>query len=452
MLLVDLNRQGGIGANALYIKLGAFSFIVDAGLNPKIAGLEAMPIYNEIEDNSLDFIILSHCHLDHLGSLPVLVKRQPQASILMSFPSQIIAPIMMRNSYNVMLKQRDELNIAEYPLYNHRDIKRVIKKISPLHFGQPQKFKLNGDCLHITLYAAGHVVGAAGIGILHQKRKIFFTGDVHFTPQKTLPAAKFPKEEFDTLVIETTRGMTERSIEKSRDREEKRLIRQIDTVLSNDGSCLIPVFAFGRMQEILTLIYEARNNGTLSKSPIYCGGLGMEIANTFDEISRHSGLINFRRKILKDLMVKPLPTSLVPGKSPKRPGIFIVSSGMMVGNTPAYLVASSLLGSPKNSIYFVGYCDPDTPGGKLLATLAGNKFLFENLDFLCPVNAQIEKFDLSSHAEREDLLKFAMIANPRTIVLTHGDAEAKNWFEKQINSKPNAPKVLNPTPVRTYKL
>jgi Cft2 family RNA processing exonuclease len=452
MLLTDLNRQGGIGANALHIKLGAFSFIIDAGLNPKIAGVEAMPTYNEIEDNSLNFIILSHCHLDHLGSLPVLVKRQPQAPILMSFPSQIIAPFMLRNSCNVMLKQRDEFNITEYPLYNHRDIKRVLKKISPLHFGQPRRFNLNGDRLEIALYAAGHVVGAAGIGISHHNRKIFFTGDVHFTPQKTLPAAKFPKENFDTVVIETTRGTTERSIEKSRDKEEQRLIRQIDKVLSNGGSCLIPVFALGRMQEILTLIYQARNKGVLSNSPIYCGGLGMVLANTFDEISRNSGLINFRRKILRDLMVKPLPASLVPGKSPKKPGLFIVSSGMIAGNTPSYLVASSLLASSKNSIYFVGYCDPDTPGGKLLATPTGNNFLFEKLDFLCPVNAQIDKFDLSSHAEREDLLNFALTAKPRTIVLTHGDSEAKDWFEKEINSISNAPKVLKPTPVRTYKL
>ena len=116
--------------------------------------------------------------------------------------------------------------------------------------------------------------------------------------------------------------MTERSIEKSRDKEEKRLIELIDEVLSRGGSCLIPVFAFGRMQEILTLIYHARNNGSLRKSPIYCEGLGVGLAHTFDEISRNSGLINFRGKILKELRIKPLPTSLLPGKTPKERGLF----------------------------------------------------------------------------------------------------------------------------------
>lgn len=452
MLLTDLNREGGIGANALYIKLGAFSFIVDAGLNPKLTGAGAMPKYNEIEDNSLDFIILSHCHLDHLGSLPVLAKRQPQAAILTSFPSQTIAPFMLRNSFNVMLKQREELNIQEYPLYNHRDIKRALKKILPLHFGQSRRFHKNGDKLDITFYTAGHVAGAAGIGVLHQQRKILFTGDVHFTPQKTLPAAKFPKGNFDTVVLETTRGITERSIEESRDNEEKRLISTIDQVLSNGGSCLVPVFALGRMQEILTLISQARIKGHLQESPLYCAGLGIQLAHTFDEISRSSGLIKFSRKTLKELMVRPLPDSLVPGKSPKNQGLFVVSSGMLVQNTPSHRVASSLLASSKNAVCFVGYCDPDTPGGKLLATPAGQNFLFENIDFICPVNAQIYKFDLSSHAEREDLLEFAITANPRTIVLTHGDTEAKKWFEKQISLHSSATKVLNPTPVKTYKL
>ena len=153
---------------------GLFSFLVDAGLHPKFAGKEAMPIFNEIEDKSLDFIILTHCHLDHLGSLPVLVKNQPQASILMSFPSQIIAPHMLRNSCNVMLKQREELNIPEYPLYNHKDVKRVIKQILPLRFGDTHRFQHNGDSLEIALYPSGHVAGAAGFGITHQKRKNIF--------------------------------------------------------------------------------------------------------------------------------------------------------------------------------------------------------------------------------------------------------------------------------------
>ena len=124
----------------------------------------------------------------------------------------------------------------------------------------------------------------------------------------------------------------------------------------------------------------------------------------------------------------------------------------MVENTPSSIVASSLLASHINAVCFVGYCDPDTPGGKLLATPAGNNFLFESLDFLSPVNAQIEKFDLSSHADREDLLNFAITANPRTVVLTHGDPEAKHWFEKQIRLRSSKTKVLNPTPIKTYSL
>ena len=102
MQLTDLNPQGGIGANALHIRLGGFSFMIDAGLNPKFTGVKALPAYNKLEDNSLDFIILSHCHLDHLGSLPVLIKRHPRALILMSYPSKIIVPFMLRNSYNIM--------------------------------------------------------------------------------------------------------------------------------------------------------------------------------------------------------------------------------------------------------------------------------------------------------------------------------------------------------------
>ena len=84
MRVIDLNRNGGIGANSLFLELDSFNFIVDAGLNPKFAGNLATPDYTLIEDADVHFIVITHCHLDHIGSLPVLMRKHPEARVFMS--------------------------------------------------------------------------------------------------------------------------------------------------------------------------------------------------------------------------------------------------------------------------------------------------------------------------------------------------------------------------------
>src|SRR5262249_11856973 len=98
------------------------------------------------------------------------------------------------------------------------------------------------------------------------------------------------------------------------------------------------------------------------------------------------------------------------------------------------------------SICFVGYCDPDTPGGALLKTNQGEDFVFKTLDYIAKVRATVEKFDLTGHAEREELFDFAIKANPRAIILTHGDPSARDWFIKTFANTSPQIKVVNPIP------
>lgn len=451
MKIIDLNPQGGIGANALFLEIGPFSMVVDAGMHPKMTGKEAMPDFSKLSDKKIDLIILTHCHLDHLGGLPVLARTQPNAQIWTSTPSGFLATRMLHNSVNVMTLQRNELGKNDLPLYSHSEISRLERKIVSVAYKQTHVFERYGESIAITFHRGGHIPGAAGIEIGYKNRRIFLTGDVLFTPQLTLTGAHFPKGPFDTLIIETTRGTKEKSPHINRKSEVKRLVKQIHQTLSHGGSCLIPVFALGRMQEILTIIDTAIEEGELPKSNIYCAGLGLAIADVFDKIARKTSLVQFCRKILKKLNVKPLARSFKPGQSPSENGIFVVSSGMMTENTPSYNIAASLLANHKNSICFVGYCDKDTPGGKLIDTSPYETFIFDRLDYACPVAAHIEQFDLTGHAERDDLLKFAQ-SDPRTVVLTHGEEDARAWFSKTLQEFAPKMKIINPVPLHLYEV
>ncbi|OHE74582.1 MAG: hypothetical protein A2Y14_00790 [Verrucomicrobia bacterium GWF2_51_19] len=446
MQLTDLNRHQDIGANCLLLKMGPFTVVVDAGLHPKKTGHKSTPDFSKIDDFSVDYICITHCHLDHIGSLPILARTQPQAKIILTSPSKEILPRMLNNSHSVMLRQREELGINEYPLYTRTEIEYLEQRYFPLLFQKPHVFEKNGEKLEITLYSAGHILGACGFLFKYKHRSLFVTGDVLFRNQKTLKGASFPKIKVDTLVMETTRGLTE-TADATADDEMRRLVDVINHTLDRGGSCLIPVFALGRMQEILFILHEARRNKKLKNAPIFCSGLGVSLIEVFDEVSRKTGLVNFHKKILQDLNAKPLPKETYEGGTlPDKPSIYVVSSGMVIENTPSYMVAAALLGSKQNSICFVGYCDPETPGGKLLVCEHNEPFFFETIPTEIHARAAIERFELSGHANREELLQLVYDMDPRTVVLYHGDEEAREWvFDELVDQHPNL-QVINPTP------
>ncbi len=449
MKLTDLNPGGGIGANSLLVESGPFRFAVDSGLHPKLSGNQALPNFSLVERDSLDFIVLTHCHLDHLGSLPILSRQNPSAPIILSQASKMLACRMLGNSIAVMKRQRAELDLPEYPLYGRGDVSSLRDRFQAVSPGNPFIIEKNGESLEVALHHAGHVAGASSCSVTRNGEKIFFTGDILFNDLRTLPGAKPEVEKVDVLVLETTRGLTERLPEKQREAEIVRFLQDLRKVIKRGGSALIPVFALGRMQEMLVVLDEARKKGALPPCPILCSGLGMDLVNHFHDISAKAGNLRFSRKVLKSLGAQFIPRRLEPGREPKRPGIYLVSSGMMVENTPSYVVASGLLGNDRNGIFFVGYCDPDTPGGKLLATSNGDRFVFESIDHAENVRALIRQYDLSGHADRDELVAFADRLSPKTIFLHHGDPEARKWFMENLSG--NHDQVINPEPLKQYE-
>ena len=452
MKLIDLNRDGGIGANSLYCQLGDFHFVVDSGLHPKRVGRLATPDLRPTEGVDLDVIFITHCHLDHIGSLPLLMRAHPRTPVVMTLPSRMLIERMLHNSANVMVREREEKNIPDYPLFTHEEIDRIAPRLHPQNFSQPKKFSGRHDEIEFTLHPAGHIAGAAGLEIVHKHRRIFFTGDVQFESQRILGPAKFPAGPFDTLITETTRGATERNPEVTRRGEVVRLVDTINDTITRGGSVLIPVFALGRMQEVLAILHDAKKFGKLVEAPIFASGLGMDICDYFDDITKKTSLLHFTRTILKDLKVRKTPRDLVAGKPPGTPGIYVVSSGMVVENTASYVLAASLAGQAKNSLCFVGYCDPDTPGGHLLAAREGEDFLFAAANFKTRLRAQIERFDLSGHADRDEILDYVTACKPRSVVLTHGDPPARAWFAAQLANKLPKAKITDPTPLQAYKV
>jgi Cft2 family RNA processing exonuclease len=452
MRIVNLNPDNTIGASSWFLELEGHRLLMDAGIHPRKEGRESLPLFDLVRREEVDAIAISHCHHDHVGSLPVALRYFPQAHVLMTELSYFLVERVLHNSVNVMKRQREELGIKEYPLFSHDEV----DDIAPLFQGFKYNREIDWAAFHkdragflspsLEFYDAGHALGSAGLMVRGKKETLFFTGDVCFHDQTLLKSARFQDVQADVLIMETTRGNRQLAPGFSRESEIERLAQSIQRVLERKGAVLIPSFALGRTQEILALLALLMAEGKIARQPVYIGGLGRVFTEIYDLQSHrtHRQYPNLQLHDALELHVLDQQQSermkLTGGK------LFVITAGMMSENTAAYNLALRMMGDEKHAIFFVGYTDPETPGGRLRAARQGEAFLFSETAGQVSKICEVDDFDLTAHANRGNLLDFVTEVEPRVVILGHGEPASRDWFEQQIKARHPKIKVLQPQP------
>jgi Cft2 family RNA processing exonuclease len=458
MRIANLNPDSKIGATSWFVDIEDNRILLDAGTHPKRDGKESLPLYDTIAREDIEAIAISHCHHDHVGSLPVALKYFPKANVLMTELSYFLVERVLHNSVNVMMRQKEELNIVEYPLFTHTEVDELAPVFQGFKYNREiewsgfQKTQIGLPSATLEFYDAGHALGSSGIMLRGQKETMFFTGDVNFRDQTILKGARFEDVKADVLIMETTRGARATPEGFTREKEIERLAASIQRVLEARGSVLLPTFALGRTQEILALLALLMRQGKIPKQPVYIGGLGRVFTEIYDleahRVNRNHS--NMKLTEAHNLIVlnpkQVLEMRLGGGR------IFVITSGMMTEKTAAHELAARMVGDDKHAIYFVGYADPDSPGGKLRAAKHGETFILSASAGEVTKNCEVDSFDLTAHANREELLDFVDTVGPRTVILGHGDEDAKAWFAQQIRAKHPKINVLVPEPGQMMKV
>ncbi len=452
MRIVNLNPDTGIGASAWFVDIEGHRVLLDAGTHPKLDGRASLPLYSAIANEQLDAIALTHCHHDHVGSLPVALRHFPKAHVLMTELSYFIIERVLHNSVNVMTRQRDEMGIHEYPLYTHDEVDDIAERFQSFKYNREIEWASYENTRRgflspkMEFRDAGHALGSAGVLIRGDSQSVFYTGDVCFHDQTLLRGAQFEDVKADVLIMETTRGNREVPPGFTRAVEADRLAQAIQRVLERKGSVLIPTFALGRTQEILAQLALLMAEGKLKSQPIFIGGLGRVFTEIYDLESHR---VNRQHKNLKltqalNLVVPERNQSaqmrLTGGK------LFVITAGMMTEQTPAHELALRMVEDERQAIFFVGYADPGTPGGRLKAAKQGEKFLFSPSGGELTKRCEVQDFDLTAHANRGELLDFVGQVSPHTVLLGHGEEDARQWFEQQIKARWPKIKVIQPQP------
>jgi Cft2 family RNA processing exonuclease len=452
MNIINLNPDTTIGASAWLVEVDDHRLLLDAGMHPKREGREGLPLYRNAGAGELDAIALSHCHHDHVGALPVALRHFPKAHVLMSELSYFIIERVLHNSVNVMTRQRDELGIREYPLYTHDEVDDIAARFQGFRYNRQvewagfHKARLGKPSPTLEFFDAGHTLGSAGIMVRGKKETLFYTGDVCFHDQTILRAARFEGVKADVLIMETTRGNRAVAPEFTRETEIERLTAAIQNALKRKGCVLIPSFALGRTQEILALLAGLVKAGKLKPQPIYIGGLGRVFTEIYDLEAHRTHRQHTHLQLHEALNLIVLEKGQADSMKLTGGRIFVITAGMMSEHTAAHNLAARMIGDERQAIFFVGYADPDSPGGRLKASRPGETFVLSPSAGQVTRKCEVQDFDLTAHANRTDLLDFVGQVSPRVVLLGHGDEDARKWFEEQIRARHPKIKIIQPQP------
>ncbi len=452
MQFVNLTRRVEIGANSYCLTAAGKNIVLDCGMHPKEDGEEALPNLGLLEEDAADLIVLSHAHHDHLGSLPALMRRQRRAPVLMTEATRRLSDVMLHNSVNVMVKKREDDGISVYPLFTHREVEQGAKRWQSCALEQP--YSIDGERLRagekedvtIELFDAGHILGSVGVLIRAEGRSVFYTGDVNFEDQSVSRAARFPGERLDVLIVETTRGDRAAAPGFTRDAEETRLAQALRASMERGAAILLPLFALGKTQEFLAMLYRFRRNGWVPASPVYIGGLSTKLTEIYDKLAgqvpRHQPELQLLHSVAPFVLA-----GRAAGEAPINRGkIYGLSSGMMTEKTLSNSFGRRILSSPEQALFFVGYADPDSPAGRIKAAKHGDTVQLDEAFPAQKLECELQEFNFSAHASRESIRAYVNRVAPKKIILVHGDAGAVAWFKQTLSQDLPESEVVCPEP------
>jgi metallo-beta-lactamase family protein len=449
------------GSNFLVEGAGK-KFLVDCGLyqggaKDEIKNEEPFPY----DINEIDFMLLTHAHIDHSGRIPKLYKEGYRNPIYATNATCDLCAIMLPDSGHIQeteteWKNRKRIRRGEEELVPIYDAETAAKSLE-LFKGEPynQIIELDDD-IHVRFNDAGHMLGSSIIEIWirenGENKKIVFSGDLG---NNDIPLLAEPTiiQDADFLVMESTYG---NRLHIKNENKAKTFINIVTDTIKNGGTVVIPSFAVGRTQEILYELNKIKDSEDdspeferkyrlLMNTPVYVDSplaisateVFKENMDLFDEetqelIRRGDNPLEFPG--LK--FTQTVEESKALNES-NESAIIISASGMCeVGRIKHHLKHN--IWNPKNTILFVGYQAPGTLGRKIVDGAKTVKIFGEEV----AVNARVEYIEgYSGHADQAGLLHFvdSFVKKPNHIFLVHGEEESQKDLRDKINEKFDLP-------------
>jgi metallo-beta-lactamase family protein len=436
-----LGAAGTVTGSMHLVTANGRRVLLDCGL---FQGLKELRLRNwrepPFDPKTIDAVVISHAHIDHTGSLPLLVRRGYRGPIFCTPATADLLGVLLPDSAHLQEEEADRANRYGYtkhkpalPLYTAADAERALGQLE--RTGYDRSFPVAGG-VSVTYRTAGHILGAATVDLLlGGGPRVVFSGDLGRYDRPILPDPA-PVPEADVLLLESTYG--DRQHPKGTADE---LARVVNESAERGGALLIPAFVVDRTQEVLWLLQRLEEERRIPVLPVYVDSpSATEVTEIYRRhVEEQDGEMRRRIQDGKD----PLGTKKIEFcrsmEDSKRlndlrgPAIIISASGMATGGRILHHLQHRLP-DPRTTVLLVGFQAAGTRGRSLQDGAKTLKMFGEEV----PVLARVETVHgLSAHADQAEILRWlgGFTRAPRTTYLVHGEPEAARAMAQAITTR-----------------
>jgi metallo-beta-lactamase family protein len=425
------------------------TFLLDCGLFQGLGrDTDAYNASFGFDAKTLDYVILSHAHIDHTGLLPKLAAEGFRGKIYCTPATKALTEILLEDSamiqrddakYKNKRLTREGMPLVE-PLYTMDDVNLVLPMLQTIEYDKPYKISEHVEVMYTE---AGHIIGSAVVNLTIKENKetktLTFSGDVgRYRDMILRSPAKFPPADF--IIIESTYGDKLHDLVHSTPDDLLKWIE--DTCVEQKGNLIIPAFSVGRTQEILFELNQLSLEKRLPHIPIYVDSpLSIEATEMLKKFPKY-----YNKKIQRILEVDDDPFDFEGLRYIKtveeskalnedmHPKVIISASGMADAGRVKHHIKNNI-GSEKNTILMVGYCEPRSLGGRLMNGAKEVRIYGEPFE----VRSKIGSIkSMSAHGDYEDLMQFLACQIPsevKQVYIVHGEPEVQDHFAERLRKK-----------------
>lgn len=418
-----------------------YTILLDCGLYQ--GRNKEMKDFNEnfiFKPESVDCLILSHAHIDHTGRVPKLVRDGFKGQIYATHATRSLCAILLLDSAFIQEKDAEYYNKkhgkfgkSKKPLYVRADVKPAMERFVGLPY---DRWEYITDKVELQYRDAGHILGSASVTLRIKRADgttttLGFTGDIG-RPDRPILRDPQPMPACDYILCESTYGDREHELKPNEMEKFLNIVK--NTCVEKRGKLLIPAFSVGRTQEVVHMLDQLESAGKLPKIKVFVDSpLAVNATTVFgahpecyDAELQEYMLTDDNPFGFNDLTYIQDVRESKALNFLKGPAIIISASGMMnAGRSKHHL--RNTMGSPKNTIFIVGYCAPGTPGGRLRDGAEGLKLYGEYHE----LKAEVVVMDsFSAHGDRSEMIDFLenQKKSCKQIFLVHGTIDRMESF------------------------
>lgn len=399
-----------VGRNAVLVETNGSNVLLDYGV--KIGDKPQFP--GHIRAKDVDGIIVSHAHLDHSGGVPQFYLRGEKPLFATSVTTGLMRILI-----------RDMIKLSGYYLpFDNIEFGRMLKQSRDLAYGEKVKMKN----IEFNLLDAGHIPGSAMVELTTGGKRVLYTGDMNTDTTRLCQGAKIPRKRFDAIVIESTYANKDHP---DRKKLELEFVDAIKTVIHDKGKVLVPAFAVGRSQEMLSIMYSHK-----LKAKRVVDGMARAVNRVYME---NPNFMRTPKSFAKTINSTHEMTGWRDRRNAiRRSDVIVAPSGMLQGGTAMFYTEKLAL-REENAIFLVSFQVPGTGGAKLMET---GFFTIKEMDV--EVKAKVRHFDFSSHCGRSSLEAFIRgVKGKPDVYIVHGEPEncesLAQWARDELDVNATAP-------------